>query len=103
MPIRVHVTQIDIHGFWGRMPHPPSDLTGPGTIIGMTYDEEADLFAYTVRMDYQLDEVFDLIEHEFRVLGLDTDAQGAPPAAPTSGLLVRLWNGILTYRHRARA
>lgn len=112
MPIRIRVTRIDMDGFWGRTPHPPAGLAGStGTILGVTTDPgDPALLVYTIQVDQpdpaDGETIWELVEHEFEVLGLDTDAQGAPPAPGRAGLtalLVRLWNGILTYRHRARA
>ena len=111
MPIRIRVTRIDMDGLWGRLPHPPAGLAGSlGTILGMEQDPgDPDLIIYSVRVDQPdpADGETDwlLAEHEFTVLGLDTDVQGpgrGAPGAPDTALLVRLWNGILTYWHRAR-
>lgn len=105
MPIRIRVTRIDEHGFWGRCPHPPAGLAGSiGTILQVTTDPgDADLLVYTVRVEHpdpaDGETDWELLEHEFTVLGLDGDA----PAAPVPTWLMRLWNDILTYRHRARA
>jgi len=85
--IRIRVRRIDADGYWGREPHPPVDLAGEGTLIGMTPIEDDGLFAYTVRMDDE--SVFDLVEHEFDVIGLTAGPLGiggaGAPGGPVDG------------------
>jgi hypothetical protein len=77
MPIQVRVTQIDLDGYCGREPHPPAALAGEtGLIIscGLDPDDDQPTFIYQVCIDGTFGEVFELVEHEFEVIGLDSSA-----------------------------
>jgi len=77
LPIRIRVTQIDLQAFTGRDPHPPAELAGEtGLIIscGLDPDDDVPTFVYQVCIDGTFGNVFELVEHEFEVIGLDTDA-----------------------------
>lgn len=89
MAIRIAVTRIDRDGFTGRDPHPPDELAGEqGLIIGCRFDPDLELIIYEVYVVDTFGEVFELLEHEFTLVGLDESkhaAWSAAAAARTNG------------------
>jgi hypothetical protein len=81
MPIRIAVTRIDRDGFTGRAPHPPDELAGEqGLIFGCRFDPAIELIIYEVYV-VERPEVFELLEHEFTVVGLDQSRSAAAHVA----------------------
>jgi len=82
LPIRIAVTRIDRDGFTGRDPHPPDELAGEqGLIFGARFDPDIELIIYEVYVIDTFGEVFELLEHEFTVVGLDNSKAAASHVA----------------------